>query len=81
MDLAMLIGPAAPDIFLRAYERALGRPVPNLAFWDLLGVTLALPDPKKWLPGYVDLGRTDITADTMRARLRAFIADALARVG
>jgi aminoglycoside phosphotransferase (APT) family kinase protein len=79
MDLAMLIGPAAPDVFLRAYERALGRPVPHLAFWDLLGVTLALPDPRKWLPGYLDLDRADITPDTMRARLRAFIAAALAR--
>jgi aminoglycoside phosphotransferase (APT) family kinase protein len=81
MDLAMLIGPDAPDVFLRAYERALGRPVPHLAFWDLLGVTLALPDPRKWLPGYVDLGRADITPETMGARLRAFVADALARAG
>ena len=53
--------------------------MPHLAFWDLLGVTLALPDPRKWLPGYLDLDRADITPDTMRARLRAFIAAALAR--
>ena len=79
MDLAMLIGPESPDVFLRAYERAAGRAVPHLAFWDLLGVTLALPDPERWRPGYVDLGRADVTAQLMRDRLRAFIADALAR--
>ncbi|HEY3111011.1 MAG TPA: phosphotransferase [Chloroflexota bacterium] len=79
VDLAMLIGPEAPDLFLQAYERALGRAVPHLAFWDLVGVTAALPDPARWLPGYQDLGRTDLTPELMRARLRAFVADALAR--
>lgn len=79
MDLAMLIGPQAPDVFLAGYEAAAGRRVSHLFYWDLLGSLPALPDPVKWLPGYHDLGRTDITPDLMRDRLRAFVAGALAR--
>jgi hypothetical protein len=39
----------------------------------------AAPDPTQRLPGLHDLGRTDLTPDLMRARLRAFVADALDR--
>lgn len=78
-DLAMLIGSDAPNLFLHAYEAAAGQPVSHLFVWDLLGAVPALPDPAKWLPGYHDLGRRDLTPDLMRARLCAFIDDALAR--
>ena len=44
MDLAMLIGPRAPDLFLAGYEAAAGRRVPHLFFWDLLGALPALPE-------------------------------------
>ena len=77
----MLAGPQAADPFLHAYEKAAGWRVPQLFFWDLLGAARALPDPVKWLPGYHDLGRTDITPELMRARLRAFVQDALAHAG
>ena len=80
MDLAMLIGPEAVDPFLHAYEAAAGWRVPQLFFWDLLGAAHALlDDPVRWLPGYHDLGRTDITPDLMLARLHTFVRDALAR--
>ncbi len=38
----------------------------------------AMPDPAAWLPGYHDLGRTDITKRVMRRRFRDFISRALA---
>ena len=81
MDLAMLVGPQAAALFLRAYEAAAGWHIPQLFIWDLLGAARALPDPERWLPCYYDLGRTEITANDMRSRLHAFIADALARAG
>jgi aminoglycoside phosphotransferase (APT) family kinase protein len=81
MDLAMMAGPEAAGPFLHAYEKAAGWRVPQLFFWDLLGAARALPDPVKWLPGYHDLGRTDITPELMRARLRTFASDALVRAG
>jgi aminoglycoside phosphotransferase (APT) family kinase protein len=79
LDLALFLGGDAPDRFLAAYETAAGTRVADLFFWDLLGVLRALPDPAVWLPGYHDLGLFEITAEDMRARLRAFIADALDR--
>jgi hypothetical protein len=81
MDLAMLAAGDAPDAFLRAYEAAAGGRLPGLFFWDLCGALPALPDPVKWLPGYHDLGRTDITPEAMRARLDGFVAAALSRAG
>jgi aminoglycoside phosphotransferase (APT) family kinase protein len=79
MDLAMMIGPEAPDIFLEAYVRASGRAVAPIAFWDLVGASAALPELDDWVPGYHDLGRTEMTSQIMHARLRAFTADALLR--
>jgi aminoglycoside phosphotransferase (APT) family kinase protein len=80
LDLALLAGPHAPDLFLHCYEEAAGVQVPRLARWDLLSVIRALPDPAAWVAGYHDFGRRDVTVDLARTRLRAFIADALARV-
>lgn len=78
-DIALLAGPHAPDLFLHCYEEASGIRVSQLFFWDLLGATHALPDPARWVAGYHDLGRMDLSVDLVRARLRAFIAGALAR--
>ncbi len=80
-DLAMLFGLEAADRFLRHYERIVGRRIEALAFWDLLAVARALPDVERWLPGYHDFGRTDISPALARKRHRAFIAQALSRAG
>jgi len=80
-DLALLFGGDAPHLFLEAYEAAAGRRVAQLVLWDLAGALAAMPDPERWLPGYHDLGRPEITVELVRSRLRAFIADALARAG
>lgn len=80
-DLTMLFGLEAADRFLRHYERIVGRRIEALAFWDLLAVARALPDVERWLPGYHDFGRTDISPTLMRKRHRAFIAQALAKEG
>ena len=81
MDLAMMGRPDVAETFLRSYEEASGSRIPYLFFWDLLGASRALPDPERWLPGYQDFGRTDVTPELMRDRLHAFIANALARAG
>jgi aminoglycoside phosphotransferase (APT) family kinase protein len=80
VDLAMSVGGDGPDLFLRAYEETRGTgPVRDLAFWDLVAATAV--DPAQWLLGLHDLGRTELTLDLMRARLSAFIVDALGRAG
>jgi aminoglycoside phosphotransferase (APT) family kinase protein len=78
-DLALMLGQEAADRFLDLYESAAGARIQALFVWDLAGAWHALPDPAPWVAGYHDLGRTDLTVDLVRARLRAFIADALGR--
>jgi aminoglycoside phosphotransferase (APT) family kinase protein len=73
LDLALMAGGDTADRFLAAYERITGAPVANLAFWDLYGASFALPDPAKWLPSWVELGRTDLTAALLRRRLTRWI--------
>lgn len=80
-DLAMQHGQEAAEVFLRAYEAAAGRPVPQLHVWDLLGAAAALPDPERWLPGLHELGRDDLTPVIVRERLAVFVRNALARSG
>jgi aminoglycoside phosphotransferase (APT) family kinase protein len=81
MDLAMQHDLNVANDFLRAYEAAAGMRIPHLHVWDLLGATVAMPDPERWLPGFHELGRTDLTADLVGERLTAFIDDALTRSG
>jgi hypothetical protein len=81
MDLAMQHGLAVANDFLNAYEAAAGMRIPQLHIRDLLGATVALPDPERWLPGFHELGRMDLTPSIVRERLAAFIDDALTRSG
>lgn len=81
MDLALQHGQDMANDFLRAYESAAGMRIPQLHVWDLLGATVAMPDPERWLPGFHELGRTDLTPAIVRERLAAFIDDALRRSG
>lgn len=79
MDLALQHGEGVADVFLHAYEAAAGMRIPQLHVWDLLGASAALPDVERWLPGYHELGRRDMTPVMVRERLAAFIESALAR--
>lgn len=77
MGLALVFGPEAPDLFLRAYEAELGRPFPQPFFWDLLGAGYAMPDAGGRAARYRDLGRDDLDEAVLRERFRRFIARAL----
>lgn len=79
LDLSLVIGPAAPGVFLAAYESERGAAVAELARWDLTAAIQAYPDPAAWLPGWLDAGRTDLTPELVRARLAEFIEKALVR--
>ncbi len=77
-DLAMLFGLDAADRFLTHYQDASGSRIEQPHFWDLLVATRAMGILSIWLPGYLDLGRTDITKRIMRDRFRVFVQKALA---
>jgi aminoglycoside phosphotransferase (APT) family kinase protein len=80
MDLALVLGEAAPDIFSSAYEAARGGKLRELALWDLAASVQAYPDAALWLPGWVDAGRTDLTPQLVRERLKNFVDGALLRL-
>jgi aminoglycoside phosphotransferase (APT) family kinase protein len=80
MDLALVLGATAPDIFAAAYEDARGAKLRELALWDLAASVQAYPDAASWLPGWVDAGRADLTPELVRARLKDFVDGALLRL-
>ncbi|MBW3620797.1 MAG: phosphotransferase [Actinobacteria bacterium] len=79
-DLALGTGQAAADGFTAAYLAAGGvaRPSP---YWDLVAVASSLPTPAQWLRAFVEFGRDDCSAERFEAAGRAFLADALGRLG
>ena len=77
LDLAMVIGPAAPPLFTAAYETARKAKLSDLSLWDAAASLQAYPDPALWLPGWRDAGRDDLTPELIRSRLCAFVARAL----
>lgn len=81
VDLTHLFGLEAAQAFREAYEAAAGHPLPDLPFWELYAVSVALPEAENWVRGYHDLGRTDVTAEVARERLTLFAQAALARAG
>ena len=78
MALALQHVEGAADHFVRAYEAAAGRQAPNLLFWELLSAALAIRYQHLWLASMHSLGRIDLTPESINARLRGFIAEALA---
>lgn len=79
LDLTLLFGPEAADLFLQAYEAAAGRKSDRLFFWALVIASHALSEVEQWVEGYRDLGRTDLTGVLARARLERYAAEALAQ--
>lgn len=77
LDLAMVIGPAAPSLFTSAYETARKTKLSELSLWDAVASLQAYPDPALWLPGWRDAGRLDLTPELIRSRLCDFVAGAL----
>jgi aminoglycoside phosphotransferase (APT) family kinase protein len=77
VDLALLFGLEAADLFLEAYEGTRRERVRDRTLWDLAGAARAYPDPASWLPGWVDAGRDDLDAELVRRRLVAFVERAL----
>jgi aminoglycoside phosphotransferase (APT) family kinase protein len=80
-DLALMHGQATADAFVTAYKAVSGRPLDDLWFFDLVRGRSAFEYYKSWLPGYHDLGLRHLTPAILEARVRAFLAAALAHGG
>lgn len=79
LDLVLLHGTPAAQLFLTAYEDAAGEAVPDMTLWDLFALRNSHHTVETWLPNYHDLGRTDLTAADLRARHTAWTNECLTR--
>jgi aminoglycoside phosphotransferase (APT) family kinase protein len=80
LDVSLVSGLEAGDEVLAAHEAAVGQPVPDRPFWDLLAATRAKGAERLWWGSYVDGGLGVRLADVER-RLARFIARARADLG
>ena len=79
LDLVLLHGDAAADIFLASYQQAARIAVPDIALWDLFALTNAYSTVECWQPNYASLGRADLTAADLRTRHTAWTHKCLTR--
>lgn len=68
-DLVLLGSHRAADVFLDEYRRRSGHPCYDVSAWDLQAAALADPDVETWAENYDGIGRPEISADVLRARL------------
>jgi aminoglycoside phosphotransferase (APT) family kinase protein len=80
LDVSLVRGLEAGDAVLAAYEAAMGEPVPDRPFWELLSATRAVGIADAWYDSWVDFGVPGITLPLVEERLDAFVARALAEI-
>jgi aminoglycoside phosphotransferase (APT) family kinase protein len=72
LDLYLLFDGHIADVFLSAYERAIGFAVPDRLVWDLWAVARSRSAVEEWAENYRGLGRPDLTASVLRQRHTAW---------
>lgn len=80
LDVSLVRGLDAGDDVLAAYEAAMGEPVPDRPFWDLLSATRCVGIAHAWYESWVDFGIPGISLPVVEQRLDAFVARALAEI-
>lgn len=61
--------PEAARVFLTEYERLSGTTIDDIDAWDVQAAASAHERVETWLPNYLGIGLTDMTAETLRERL------------
>jgi phosphotransferase family enzyme len=79
LDLYLLYDEAIADIFLSAYEAAIGERLSDPVLWDLWAVARSDDAVHTWVQNYLDLGRSDLTADVLRERHREWTDQSMDR--
>jgi aminoglycoside phosphotransferase (APT) family kinase protein len=84
LDLLWIFGREAMNTFTHHYQTLMGadRAIDfgQLPFWDLMAALRPASRIEEWAADWAALGRSDITAETMRAGLEWFVARAFARL-
>lgn len=68
LDLYLLFGDSVADIFLAAYEDAIGHPLTDIALWDGWALARSYDTVETWTPNYRPLGRADLDEHQLRRR-------------
>ncbi len=80
LDLLWIVGRAAMHAFTATYHALTGRNLTTLPAWDLLAALRPASRLDVWAADWPALGRSDITAATMRAQHHDFVEAAFARL-
>lgn len=81
LELAMLGTEQLADAFLEAYVRESGRPVANLAFWELAAAARFMPDPEGMISEWQSLQAGSYLVTAVCQNFGDFIASAQRRAG
>jgi aminoglycoside phosphotransferase (APT) family kinase protein len=68
LDLVLLFDERIADVFLAAYEDAIGRAVGEVALWDAWALARSHETVETWTPNYAPLGRGDLGERELRQR-------------
>jgi len=79
LDLVLLFDERIADVFLEAYEAAVGRPLDDVALWDAWAVARSHDIVGSWAPNYAPLGRRDLDERELRNRHSRWTARLLER--
>ena len=68
LDLVLLFDERIADVFLAAYEAAIGQTLSDVALWDRWAVARSHEVVETWAPNYTPLGRGDLNEHELRQR-------------
>jgi aminoglycoside phosphotransferase (APT) family kinase protein len=68
LDLFLLFGDSVADVFLAAYDDAVGHPLSDVALWDGWALARSYDIVESWTPNYRPLGRADLDEHELRRR-------------
>jgi aminoglycoside phosphotransferase (APT) family kinase protein len=68
LDLVLLLEERIADVFLAAYEGAIGCMIDDIALWDGWAVARSHEAVETWAPNYAPLGRADLDGEELRQR-------------
>jgi aminoglycoside phosphotransferase (APT) family kinase protein len=68
LDLVLLFDERLADVFLAAYEAAIGETLDDMVLWDSWAVARSHDIVETWTPNYAPLGRGDLNEHELRQR-------------
>jgi aminoglycoside phosphotransferase (APT) family kinase protein len=80
LDLFLLFNEQVADVFLAAYQQALGEPLADMALWDSWAAARSHDHVTSWAANYQPLGREDLDSALLRHRHQLWTALLLERV-